>query len=179
MLSLRGHFLLASPSLRDPNFLRSVILITRHDEDGAVGVTINNPLDATVAEVLGDDVEQAVDEPLRRGGPCDGPMMVLHDLAELDASDEVTSGIFYTHTRADIEHVMAQETVQAVYVIGYAGWQADQLEREMAEGSWVTLPASPSDVFGATGDLWQRLSSRAGLLKFLPPEKIPEDPGLN
>lgn len=179
MQSLRGYFLLASPSLRDPNFLRSVIFITRHDEDGAVGVTINNPLDATVAEVLGDDVESAVDEPLRRGGPCDGPMMVLHDLAELDASDEVTPGIYYTHTRADIERVMADGAVQAVYVIGYAGWQAEQLEREMAEGSWVTIQASAGDVFGGTSDLWQRLSSRAGLLKFLPPERIPDDPGLN
>jgi putative transcriptional regulator len=106
-------------------------------------------------------------------------MMVLHDLAELDASDEVTAGIFYTHTRADIERVMADGAVRAVYVIGYAGWQADQLEREMAEGSWLTIQASAGDVFGGTADLWQRLSSRAGLLKFLPPERIPDDPGLN
>lgn len=179
MQSLRGQFLLASPSLRDPNFMRSVILIIRHDDEGAVGVIINSLLDATVAEVLGDDVESVVDEPLRRGGPCEGPMMVLHDLAELDASDEVTTGIYYTHARADIERVMSETDTQAVYVIGYAGWQADQLEREMSEGSWLTMPASNGDVFGGTNDLWQRLSSRASLLKFLPPEKIPDDPGLN
>lgn len=179
MQSLRGHFLLASPSLRDPKFVRSVILITRHDEEGAVGVIINDVLEATVADALGEEVAADVNEPLRRGGPCDGPMMVLHDLGELDASDEVLDGIYYTHARTDIERVMSDGDTQAVYVIGYAGWQADQLERELAEGSWMVMPAAQSDVFGTTSDLWQRLSSRASLLKFLPPDRIPEDPNLN
>ena len=152
--------------------------MTKHDEDGAIGVIINHPLEATVAEVIGDDVETAVDEPLRRGGPCDGPMIVLHERPDLEASDEVLPGIFHTHARSDIERIMADDS-RAVYVIGYAGWEATQLEREMSEGSWQTLPASPTDVFGATDDLWQRLTSRAGLLKFLPADRIPEDPGLN
>lgn len=179
MQSLRGQFLLASPSLRDPNFLRSVILIIRHDDEGAIGLIINAPLEATVADALGDELGSEVQEPLRRGGPCDGPMMVLHDVGQLDAGDEVLPGIYYTHTRSDIEQVMATPTPQALYVIGYAGWQADQLEREMAEGSWVLLQATPGEIFSPANDLWQRLSTRAGLLKFLPPEQIPEDPNLN
>ena len=179
MESLRGHFLLASPSLRDPNFLRSVILIIRHDEEGAIGLTINMPLEATVSDALGDEVAADVQEPLRRGGPCEGPMMVIHDIGQLESGDEVLPGIYYTHARSDIELVMASEAPQALYVIGYAGWQPDQLERELAEGSWVVLPATSTEVFSGTSDLWQRLSTRAGLLKFLPPEKIPEDPDRN
>lgn len=179
MTSLRGHFLIASHALLDTYFEQSVILMIRHDDEGAVGVVINKPLTATVADALGEEIAVAVDEPLRRGGPCEGPMMVIHDRADLDASDEVTRGIYYTHARADIEHVMGETAARALYLVGYAGWGAEQLEREMEEGSWRTIPAAEADIFGPTTDLWSRLSSRAGLLKFLPPDKIPDDPRLN
>jgi putative transcriptional regulator len=179
MQSLRGHFLLASPSLRDDSFVQSVILVIRHDVEGAIGLIINRPLEATVADALGDELAVDVQEPLRRGGPCEGPMMVIHDLGQLESGDEVLPGIFYTHARSDIETVMAAPTPQALYVIGYAGWQPDQLEREMAEGSWSVLPASSTEVFSVASDLWHRLSTRARLLKFLPPDRIPDDPGLN
>ena len=79
MKSLRGHFLLASLSLRDPNFERRVVLMVKHDDDGAIGLVINQPLDVTVADVLGENYESAasIRSPLHRGGPCEGPMMIL------------------------------------------------------------------------------------------------------
>lgn len=179
MRSLRGQFLLASPSLRDPNFAESVIFMLQHNDEGATGLIINAPLEATVADALGEEVGTDVQEPLRRGGPCNGPMMVLHDVGELDAGDEVLPGIFYTYARVDIEQVLSASDCNAVYVLGYAGWQAEQLEREMSEGSWVISPATPNDVFASPDGLWSRLSQRADLMKFLPPDKIPDDPDLN
>ena len=182
MPSLRGHFLLAAPSLQDPQFLHTVVFMVKHDVEGAIGVIINRPLEVTVAQALGDDVEtaKAVESLLHQGGPCKGPMMVLHGTRAADASDEVIPGVMITHQRDAIEAIMTREQDTIRYIIGYAGWATDQLEREMAEGSWVVLPASASDVFAdTTTELWGRLMGKASLMRFLPPEQIPDDPGLN
>jgi putative transcriptional regulator len=181
MPSLRGHFLLSSVTLRDPNFARSVIFMIKHDEVGAVGLIVNNPLDISVGEALEAQFPTApkVDLLLYQGGPCQGPMMLLHG-GEVDDSIEVIPGVHFTEKRAAIEEVMADADIPQRYFHGYAGWEADQLEREMAEGSWVIVPATPAEVFtDATADLWDKLTARANLMKFVSPEKIPEDPGLN
>jgi putative transcriptional regulator len=176
--TLKGHFLLASPALTDGNFLRAVVLLVRHDQDGALGVKVNDPLDVTVADALGESVEAARDiaATLFRGGPCNGPMVVLHgDLG----GEEVLPGVQFTASKDGIERVMLDRVEPARYCISYAGWEADQLEQELAEGAWVIVPATPQDVFGPHQDLWARLMSRANLLKFIRPDQIPDHPELN
>ena len=95
MNSLRGLMLLATPSLRDPNFERRVVLMVRHDDDGAIGLVINHPLvpEVTVADALGENYESAasIRAPLHRGGPCEGPMMILSTKSG-SRSDEVLPG---------------------------------------------------------------------------------------
>ena len=80
MKSLKGQFLIAAGSLADPNFSRSVVLVLRHDADGALGVVVNRPLDVTVRaaceQVLGVDCD--VDGPLHHGGPCEAVLFVLY-----------------------------------------------------------------------------------------------------
>jgi putative transcriptional regulator len=182
MPSTRGHFLLASSSLRDPNFEQGVVLMVKHDDDGAIGVIINHPIapEVTVADALGDNFESAADirSPLHKGGPCEGPMMILTSKPG-PKSDEVIPGIFFTAASEDIEAVMSDAHEPSRYIIGYAGWSSDQLEGELSEGSWEILPATKEDVFGTTHDLWQRLMGRATLLKYMRPEDIPEDPEMN
>jgi putative transcriptional regulator len=179
--SLKGHFLLASPSLRDPNFVRCVVLLVRHDEQGAMGLVINNALPVSVAEALGQAIEIAgdVDETLYKGGPCNGPVMALSGYT-YESSEEVLPGVSFSIDDEDVKRLMTEQASPVRYIVGYAGWGSEQLEQELAEGAWSVLPATPQDVFGPSDeDLWGKLMSRATLLKFVKPEDIPEDPSQN
>lgn len=180
--SLRGQFLLAAPSLGDPNFEHAVVLLIGHTDEGVTGVILNAPLDVTVADALGENVESAatIDVALHRGGPCRGPMMVLHDDESIEG-DAVLPGVRFTTDRTAIERLMATADAgtRIRYIIGYAGWGVEQLEREFEEGSWLTLPATPADTFGEADGMWERLSTRATLGRFIRPEDIPRDPNLN
>jgi putative transcriptional regulator len=156
--------------------------MVKHDEDGAIGVIINHPIvpEVTVADALGDNFESAaaIRAPLHRGGPCEGPMMIITSKPG-PKSDEVVPGIYFTAASEDIEAVMNNAHEPSRYIVGYAGWASDQLEGELSEGSWEILPATRDDIFGQTHDLWQRLMSRATLLKYMRPEDIPKDPEMN
>ncbi|MEM1012401.1 MAG: YqgE/AlgH family protein [Planctomycetota bacterium] len=83
--SLRGKFLLASATLADPNFARAIILIVRHDLNGALGIVVNRPLGVTLEEACSEEVEAArgVHLPLFHGGPCTGPLVAVHNLRSL------------------------------------------------------------------------------------------------
>ncbi len=110
--SLRGKFLLASATLNDPNFARAIILIVRHDQEGALGVVINRPLGVTLEEACGDDVEAAsgVSVPLFHGGPCTGPLVAVHNLRSLaEAEADLAGGD--NAAEEEEEHVASPELV--------------------------------------------------------------------
>jgi putative transcriptional regulator len=178
--SLRGQLLLAAESLVDPNFARSVILIVKHDAEGALGLVLNRPTEFTVAEAC-EDVEAAesVDELIHSGGPCPGPMMALHERNELDEGEAVLDGVHFTTSRSVLEQLMGEAVGPRRFFAGYAGWGAQQLEGELAEESWIVLHATPADVFSDDPQLWNRLMTRANLLKYVKPGHIPEDPRVN
>src|SRR5688572_5740471 len=92
--SLRGRFLLASPTLADPHFSKTIVLIVRHDEDGALGLVLNRPLGVTLDEACSEDVEAArgVSVALFHGGPCAGPLVAVHNIGRLaeDGPDTVS-----------------------------------------------------------------------------------------
>ena len=124
--NLRGKFLLASPTLEEPHFTRTIVLIVRHDEDGAMGIVVNRPLGVSLDEACGDEVEaaQGVDLPLFLGGPCSGPLIAVHNLeplaraeAELSLEDEeeeiedveraqVAPGVWFCERREALEALM-------------------------------------------------------------------------
>src|SRR3954468_22224733 len=85
MNSLKGHLLIATPDLLAPLFARSVILIIDHDEEGAMGVILNRPTEASVSDLAGKIFEEdfSWEKPLHLGGPVSGPLMVLHALPDL------------------------------------------------------------------------------------------------
>jgi len=107
MKSLKGHFLVASTSLDDPNFARAVLLIIEHTDEGAAGVILNRPTGATIAEIAEKvfDEPDDWDKPIHLGGPVPGPLMALHDLAHLgdqeviDACDEFRLRMIFTRRR--------------------------------------------------------------------------------
>lgn len=93
--SLRGKFLLASASLEEPNFTRTVILVVRHDEEGALGLVVNRPLGVSLAEACAEEVEAAkgVEVPLFLGGPCSGPLVAVHNLEPLAQAEAELSAV--------------------------------------------------------------------------------------
>lgn len=165
----------------DPDFARSVVLIVQHDEDGVLGVVLNHPLEISVAEACGPMVEAAgdVEVPINQGGPCPGPLMVLH--GDQDAGgDEIADGIWFTADREPIERVMRTETQPAKYFANYAGWGLEQFDREIEDGSWIITSATSDDVFQADPDTqWNKLTARLTAGGYINPDHIPDDPSMN
>jgi putative transcriptional regulator len=180
--SLRGHLLLGSPSLLDPNFRRSVVLVGEHgEEQGALGVILNRPTGVTVADaaptltplVPGDAVVYA-------GGPVQPESVLVlaevHDAAAVDGF--VVADVGFLRGDSDMDELPAM-TRRARVFAGYAGWTAGQLEAELESDDWIVVEARPDDVFAADDlDLWAEAVRRKGgeykLVATMPP-----DPTLN
>ncbi len=180
MKSLIGKFLLASQTLEDPNFARAVVLIIRHDDDGAFGLIINRPMRVSVGEAIGSSIESAIDykELIHFGGPCQGPVFVLHKDYPT-GGDEPIEGVYITTDRDAIEQLIQKESNPIKLFASYSGWSSGQLETEIADGSWLICEAVTGDIFDADNTTWQRLFTRTNLEKFIDPGKIPEDPSAN
>ena len=180
MDSLRGHLLIAGPTLWDPNFRRTVVLIGHHDDEGAVGVVLNRPLEATVEEVV-PPLSMLVPpgEPLFHGGPVQPEAAVV--LADFEEPER--AGILALDTIGFLPEEVGSDEVgglrRARVFAGYAGWGAGQLETEMAESSWHATPAQPGDVFASDPDaLWASAVGRLGP-GFRVLRTMPLDPQLN
>lgn len=181
---LEGHLLIATPDLLAPIFACSVILMIDHGEGGAMGVILNRPTEATVAdlpaEVFGEVV--AWDKPLHLGGPVPGPLMLLHADPGL-ADREVLPGVYLTLDATKAREVVARRAEPLLIVVNYSGWGAGQLEGEFDQQSWLTLPATAEHIFGsARTDLWSSVVGRVQarkLSEFLGVRVIPTDPSLN
>ncbi len=183
MNSLQGQLIVASTSLLDPNFRRSIVLIVRHNEEGAVGLILNRRTTATVKEVW-DKVSQS---PCQRadnvylGGPCQGPLMAVH-IKSTPEEIEVLAGVYFTAESDELEHLMAEPDSQAKFFFGYAGWGQGQLEAELDQGAWLTLPASLEHVFGDQQGAWEKLLKQGegrSLAALLNIKHVPADPSLN
>ena len=181
--SLRGHFLAASPYLQDPNFARTVVLILQHDNDGALGVVLNRSTDKTIQQLW-----EEVDEPpcnnqdrLHVGGPVSGPLMAVHTVAAL-GEVEVLPGLFFSTQKDHLEELVEREGIQSRLFVGHSGWGAEQLESELQQGAWLTMPATLKDVFFDETQLWRyvtrQISARI-MQSALKIKHIPEDPSMN
>ncbi|MFX4227676.1 MAG: YqgE/AlgH family protein [Porticoccaceae bacterium] len=153
------------PGLWDPNFSGTISLICEHNEEGAVGFIINQPLDIGLRDVLeqtGIKIDNAVrDQPVLSGGPVAVERgFVMHRPGEQKwgSSMSISDSIDIT-TSDDIIQAMAENRGprDAILILGYAGWAPGQLEQEILENSWLTLPATPDVVFDTEFD--QRLKS--------------------
>lgn len=180
MESLQGRLLISSGGLYDPNFRHTVVLIGEHNAEGALGVVLNRPLDATVQEAvpaLGDLVPE--DEPLFQGGPVQPTSPVL--LAEVSHPELADILVFGTvgFLVGEIPADVRPGIVRARVFAGYSGWGSGQLEAEMAEDSWILHPAHEDDVFTDAPDLlWHRVLRRKGP-EYRHLSRMPYDPSMN
>ena len=167
---LRDHFLLAMPCLTEGIFSHSITYICEHGESGAMGIVINQSLDLSVEEIFEHLQITAArdfsDMPVMAGGPVqiDHGFVLHRKCAKTwEASLKVTPEITLTTSR-DILRAIASDNGPPDHLIalGYAGWAAGQLEQELAENSWLTLPGNSDIIFSTPAD--QRLGAAAALL---------------
>ena len=181
--SLQGCLLIATPALVDPHFFHSVVLIVEHNEDGATGVVLNRPTQMTVAEAW-QQVSAAPypnAAPVFQGGPCPGPLIVLHN-QEAASQIEVLPGVHYSTDAAKIAWLIAHDAAPMKFIVGYAGWQAEQLEGELAESAWVVVPATAGQIFGDPENLWATMAKtflRNRTVPNVDPKALPPDPSVN
>jgi len=179
MESLAGQLLISSPSLVDPNFRRTVVLMTHHDEEGAVGLVLSRPSDLRIDEAVPELGELPfADEVVYLGGPVQPEaVVVLAELTETPGDDHAIVGnVIYMPPETDPAELPASRV--RVFA-GYSGWGPGQLERELEEPAWIVARAEASDVFAADPDeLWRRVLQRKGG-KFTLIASMPYDPSLN
>jgi putative transcriptional regulator len=183
MKSLQGHFLIASPHLADTNFYKGVVLMIKHDEEGAFGLILNRPTENTVAEVWKMVSEEDVDcpQPIFLGGPVSGPLVALHRLKSA-AEAEVLSGVYFAAHKDKLQKLVRQTTKAFRFFTGYAGWAGGQLEDELTAGGWLTAKAKKDLIFGEGDDLWEHVTRTIGetiLNKAVKVKHVPDDPSLN
>lgn len=182
MRSLRGRLLVAGPTLRDPNFFRTVILMLEHDNHGALGLVLNRPTDYPVASAL-PPWAGAASEPdvVFVGGPVAPESALALGRLRVGAT-EVTGWLrlFDSVGVVDLEATPLLPDVFDVRIFaGYAGWSAGQVERELAEDAWFVLDAATTDTTTTTPDeLWSAVLRRQpGTLSFL--ASYPDEPAWN
>jgi putative transcriptional regulator len=161
---LTNQFLIAMPAMDDPNFSQSVTLVCEHNDQGALGIVINKALPMNLAEVfdqLGLDSEQSrvARQPVLRGGPVQTDRgFVLHTpQGHWESSLPFSERVHLTTSRDILDALARGEGPEhAVIALGYAGWGAGQLENEMAQNAWLTVPADERLLFDTPLDeRWQ------------------------
>lgn len=169
-ISLTNHFLIAMPQLEDPNFFHSVTYICQHDEEGAMGVIINQPIDMNLGDVfdhlnLKSDDEDLQHQPIYFGGPVQEDRgFVLHSPSKNWQGSLFISDQIALTTSGDILKDIAagQGPKASLIALGYAGWGAGQLEEEMADNAWLSVPADADIIFATPSE--QRWKKAAELL---------------
>ena len=179
MESARGQLLIAGPTLLDPNFFRSVVLVVEHSEDGALGLVLNRPSETTVVEAV-PQLDELVDPTgeLFIGGPVQPSSVIV--LAQFEDPDDAALISFDNVgvLRAAIDEPVAGVRNGRAFV-GHAGWGPGQLDGELERGDWFLEPARLEDAFTADPQgLWSDVLTRKGGSYALV-ARMPADPSMN
>ena len=170
--TLANQLLVALPALDDPQFARSVTLVCQHDAEGAMGVMVNRASEYTLGEVLRQMGIECADEALRQqpvlaGGPVHPERgFVLHDgEGAWDSTLAITPDLSVTTSRDVLEAIARGDgPAHAIVALGCAGWGAGQLEQELVENSWLTVPADADLLFSVPLPMrWQAAAGRLGV----------------
>lgn len=169
-VNLTQHFLIAMPNMVDPHFARTLTFICEHNEQGALGVVVNRPIDMNL-QTLFEQISIPTDSdvfrsiPVHFGGPVQVDRgFVLHKpLGQWQSTLAVSQEIGLTTSKDILEAVARGEGPEQILVtLGYAGWAPGQLEHELAQNAWLTVQAKPEVIFELPAE--QRLAAAMSLL---------------
>lgn len=160
---LSGHLLVASPTIGDPSFSRSVVLVVDHDRDGALGIVLNRPTETEV-QVAIPEIAGLFDEHdvVHDGGPVQPDALLT--MAEFRDPADAALLVLGRVGMVRGDHDPLRSHVERVRAYaGYAGWAPSQLDQEQANGDWIVVPARPDDLFREdAADLWTVALERLG-----------------
>lgn len=159
----QGKALLASPYLQDPNFLQSVVYMVRHSEEEAFGLIVNRQTDHSLKSVFEKAADTALDRDgwLHFGGPVEGPLVALHDQADL-ADLKCSNGIYLTTDRDNLLPLLQRSGARVKLFAGFSGWGEGQLESELDTGSWFVTDITLEQVLDDCDNLWRKLLYEVG-----------------
>lgn len=169
-VNLTGHFLIAMPAMADPYFARSVTYVCEHNSEGAMGIVINRPIDMKLDDLFSQinlelNDQSLAGKPVHFGGPVQIERgFVLHQpIGEWQSTIPIGPDTGLT-TSKDILEASAHGAGprKMLVTLGYAGWSAGQLEQEMAQNAWLSVPANDSIIFDIPSE--DKLAAAMGLL---------------
>ncbi|TXI78779.1 MAG: YqgE/AlgH family protein [Dechloromonas sp.] len=154
-VNLTDNFLIAMPALEDPYFSNSLVYVCEHNENGALGIIVNRPIDMNLAGLLEKidiklEAESLADLPVYFGGPVqlDRGFVLHRPVGKWQSTLAVNGDVGLTSSRDVLASVgSAGLPSEIIVTLGYAGWSAGQLEEEIAQNSWLTVAAKPSILF--------------------------------
>jgi putative transcriptional regulator len=149
-MNLTGQFLIAMPAMQDPFFSKTVTFICTHNEDGAMGVVLNRPMQITLDHLFNQiniSCEHAAigDMPVFFGGPVQTERgFVLHTPSiEYNSTLQINTAIALTTSKDILESAALDTGPEKLFIsLGYAGWSAGQLEEEMSHNAWLSVNVS-------------------------------------
>lgn len=163
--TIRGHFLVAGPRLRDPNFFKSVVLVVEHNEEGAMGLVVNRPSAVTVVSALAGHFDlPCASGFVYQGGPVEQTaLFILHNSQLLDPDETPIIPDLFIGSCADVfEQVVSQavmdDSIHYRIFSGCSGWGGGQLEDELSRGDWLVVKAELDNVFSENPyEVWDHL----------------------
>jgi len=178
----KGRILISEPFMQDPNFARSVVLLTEHSEEGTMGFVLNQPSDIRVQDVLME--EKDLDAPLYFGGPVgENHLYFIHTLGEemMKGSLPILDGLWWGGDFEQLAFYWLNGLVkpnQVRFFAGYSGWAPEQLAAELKERAWIVSDFNAELAMQDQPDYWEKMLSRLGE-QFRIMTQFPEDPSLN
>ncbi len=169
---LTDHFLIAMPQLDDPNFFHSVTYISQHNDEGAMGIIINQPLNMKLGEIfeqleINNDDEATGQQQVYFGGPVQQDRgFILHRPSKNWQGTLFLSDDIALTTSSDILKDIASQNgpKDCLVALGYAGWGSGQLEQELAQNTWLSVPASAEIIFDTPVEKrWHAAASLLGV----------------
>jgi putative transcriptional regulator len=162
----QGTILISEPFLKDYYFRRSVVLLAEHDDSGSFGLIINKPIELKLNEIIKDF--PAFDAQVYIGGPVKtDSLFVLHTLGnKIEGSSKIIPGLYWGGDIDMIKSLIENKKIsneEIHFYIGYCGWEAKQLDRELEENSWVVSKAKNRQLlFDHPENMWKNILKSMG-----------------
>ncbi len=178
----KGRLLLSEPYLADPNFERTVILLTEHNDEGSVGFILNKPSESRLNEVM-EDVK-GLDAQIFIGGPVQQDTLhFIHRFSDLEDAIELENGLYWG---GNFEQLLSQadtgklSLTEIKFFLGYSGWSTDQLDDELKLNSWIVSDRLSHELIFETSpeQMWKRAMQELGG-RFSVYSNYPADPRMN
>ncbi len=166
--SLAPSFLVAMPQLQDPNFCKTVVLLCEHEDSGSMGLIINRATETLASEIVDFDPEPHSDSGLEVsiGGPVDPQRGWLLLTENLGDATEIAPGLYLSASRDTLREIVEgrKPDCRTRFLVGYAGWGPKQLDQELADSAWLSVPLSNTLLFETSSDdIWELAIRQLGV----------------